>query len=370
MENYKKQITESAILDELKRGRVSLPPLSFRLRESGPAVGGKYRLDALIEGRWGDSSAIFATEIKALSTPKAFSEGIAILKAADLPKNRPPLLITPFLSEKQLQELERESINGVDLCGNGVFNIAGKLTVLRTGQNNRFSSYAPIKNIYRKNSSMIGRMFLVCPRFSSVKQVVEEIRKRDLYASAMKQPPIALGTVSKVLSGMEQDLIIERGRNAIGLLQPDTLLEKLSRNYTGPSGTVSVSLKVSLEGKALFDRLAALSAEIKAPIVASGLSSVSRYAVMQREEKFSVYCPLGDELLSYLAPTTSSRFPNLEVIDTKDATAFFDARVDCGFYWASPVQTFLELMNGDKRDQETGEQVKAFLLEKIGKIRT
>jgi hypothetical protein len=369
MTNNKKQITVSTILDELKRGKVSLPPLSFRLLELQPAISGKYRIDALIEGRWGDSSAIFAAEIKALSTPKAFSEGIALLKAADLPKNRPPLLITPFLSENQLQELERESVNGVDLCGNGVFNIAGRLTVLRTGGKNRFPSYAPIKNIYRKNSSMVGRVFMVNPRFSSVKQTVGEICKRNVFASSMKQPPLAFGTVSKVLSGMEQDLIIERGENTICLLQPDTLLEKLSRNYAGPIGAVRVPVKIDLEGKALLDRLAALSAKIKAPIVASGLSSVSRYAVMQREEKFSIYCPLGDELLSLLAPTASSRFPNLEIIDTSDATAYFDAREEKGFLWASPVQTYLELMTGDKRDQETAEQVKSFLIDKNGMSR-
>jgi hypothetical protein len=369
MEKNKKQMTESAILDELKYGRVSLPPLSFRFVESEPAVGGRYRIDALIEGRWGDTSAIFAAEIKALSTPKAFSEGVALLKAAALPKNRPPLLITPFLPEKQLQELERERVNGVDLCGNGVFNIAGRLTVLRTGGKNRFPSYAPIKNIYRKNSSMVGRVFLACPKFSSVKQTVEEIRKRDIFASTMKQPPMAFGTVSKVLSGLEQDLIIERSENTIGLLQPDTLLEKLSRNYAGLIGSVRISFKISLEGKALIDRLAVLSAKINAPVVATGVSSVSRYAVMQREEKISVYCPLGNELSLLLAPTTSSRFPNLEIIDTKNATAYFDAREENGFFWASPVQTYIELMNGDKRDQETAEQVKAFLLEKTGKTR-
>lgn len=368
MENNKKQITESAILDDLKRGRVSLPPLSFRLAELEPKIGGKYRIDALIEGRWGDTSAIFAAEIKALSTPKAFSEGVALLKAANLPKNRPPLLITPFLSEKQLQELEREKVNGVDLCGNGVFNIAGRLTVLRTGGKNRFPSYAPIKNIYRKNSSMVARMFLTCPQFSSVKQTVEEIRKRDIFALTMKQPNLAFGTVSKVLSGMEQDLIIERGENSIGLLQPDALLEKLSRNYGGPIGSVKFSVKVDLNGTALLDRLAVLSVKIKAPIVATGLSSVSRYAVMQREDKLSVYCPRGEDLLSILAPTPSSRFPNLEIIDTSDSTAYFDSREEEGFLWASPVQTYLELMNGDKRDQETAEQVKKFMMDKIGKV--
>jgi hypothetical protein len=370
MNNNKKRITESTILDEIRRGRISLPPLSFRLIERESDIGGKYRIDALIEGSWNDSSAIFAAEIKSLSTPKAFSEGLAVLKAVNLPKNRLPLLITPFLSEKQLQELELEDINGMDLCGNGVFNIAGKLRVYRnTGKKNPFPSYAPIKNIYRKNSSMVGRTFLVNPDFVSVTLVVQKIRDLDIFSPAMSQPAQAFGTVSKVLSGMEQDLIIERTKSKISLLQSDTLLEKLSQNYSGPAGPIKVPVKVNLDGNALLKRLSELSGKIMVPIVATGLSSVSRYAIMQREEKLSVYCPRGEELLSLLAPTASSRFPNLEIIDTMDATAYFDAREEQGFMWASPVQTYLELMRGDKRDQEVAGQIKSFLLDQIGKAR-
>ncbi|MFM7319404.1 MAG: hypothetical protein ACKO5E_20860, partial [bacterium] len=40
----------------------------------------------------------------------------------------------------------------------------------------------------------------------------------------------------------------------------------------------------------------------------------------------------------------------------------FDARQDEGFLWASPVQTWLELMRGDKRDRETANQVKGRIL--------
>ena len=168
---------------------------------------------------------------------------------------------------------------------------------------------------------------------------------------------------------MEQDLIIERTKSKISLLQPDTLLEKLSQNYSGPTGSIKIPIKVNLDGNALLKTLSELSEKIKVPIVATGMSSVSRYAVMQREEKLSVYCPRGEELLSLLAPTTSSRFPNLEIIDTMDTTAYFDARKEQGFMWASPVQTHLELMNGNKRDQEVAGQVKSFLLDQIGKAR-
>lgn len=371
MNNIKKPLTESAIFDAFKCGRVSLPPLSFALVETKPLIAGKYRLDALILASWAESSVTFAAEIKAISTPKAFMAGIALLKAAALPKSRPPLLIMPFLSETQLQELEREGINGVDLCGNGFITTLKNFKVFRTGQPNRFPSNASIKNIYRRNSSIVGRVFFSSPRFSSVKQVVEEIARRDIFSPPMGVPSLTFSTVSKVLSSMEQDLIIERNAQGIDLLQPDTLLENLSRNYVGPT-SVAISLKVSTPGKKLTDSLAVAAAQIKAPIIATGFSSVDRYAVMQREEKLAVFCPRTDALIEQFAPvsSTADRFPNLEIFDTQDSTVYFDAVQENRFFWASPVQTYLELMAGDKRDQETAVQVRNLLLKAIKEKRS
>lgn len=360
MVNYKKQITQTAITGLLKNEGISLPPLSFRLIESKPTINGVRHLDALISGCWDGPKLLFAAKIKPLSTPRAFMEGVALLETKPLPESYQPLLIMPFLGEKQLRELEQEKISGVDLCGNGVIVISGKLTIFRTGQPNRFPSWAPIKNIYRRNSSMVGRMFLARPQFTSVKQLVEAVRTGDILASATGQSPLTFSTVSKVLAGMEQEVIIERGEGLIGLLQADTLLEKLSLNYTGPVGADTIAVKAGLDEKNLLDRLSALSAELKTPVVATGFSSVFRYAVMQREEKLSVYCPRARELLSLL-PSTPSRFPNLEITDTSDATLYFDARRENDFYWASPVQTYLELMSGDKRDRETAGQIREYL---------
>jgi hypothetical protein len=39
-----------------------------------------------------------------------------------------------------------------------------------------------------------------------------------------------------------------------------------------------------------------------------------------------------------------------------------DDRQGEDLWWASPVQVYLELMAGDKRDQETAEQVKSYIL--------
>ena len=95
------------------------------------------------------------------------------------------------------------------------------------------------------------------------------------------------------------------------------------------------------------------------------MSSVGRYAVMQRGDLLSVYCPRLDILLERLPGSQSDRFPNLELIETEDETAFFDGRQEMNFWWASPVQVYLELMAGDKREQETAEQVKSYIINNL-----
>jgi hypothetical protein len=72
------------------------------------------------------------------------------------------MVFMPFLTVQQLQDLEREGYSGIDLCGNGVVVAPGTFVVHRSGGKNRFPSSALIKNIYRKNSSMVGRAFFLC----------------------------------------------------------------------------------------------------------------------------------------------------------------------------------------------------------------
>ena len=86
---------------------------------------------------------------------------------------------------------------------------------------------------------------------------------------------------------------------------------------------------------------------------------------MQRGDLLSVYCPRLEMLLGRLSGSQSDRFPNLELIETADETVYFDGRQEGNFCWSSPVQVYLELMAGDKRDQETAEQVKSYIIKNL-----
>ena len=352
------------MIEQLRMGRVSLPPLSFRLLKGRPQAEGNLRFDALVEASWDESIAKFAVECKSLSTPKAFQDGLNLLKTSSLPKGCWPLLFVPFLSERQLQELERKKISGIDLCGNGVVIIPEMFAVFRSGEKNRFTSSAPIKNIYRKNSSMVGRAFLLRSGYDTVKDVCAEINQRNLLVKRWDKKAMSLSTVSKALKTLQEDLIIAR-EDTIRLLQPDKLLQKLSENYAPPNIKERIRLKIPEGIGTIEELLRKESQALGLPLTAAGMSSVGRYAVMQRGDLLSVYCPRLDILIERLSGSQSDRFPNLELIETEDETVYFDGWEEKNFWWASPVQVYLELMAGDKRDQETAEQVKSYIMNNL-----
>jgi len=349
---------ERDILDRLNGGQLEFPPLTFQPVSVEPK---DRNIDMIIEAAWKDQRAVFAIECKASSTPRTLRDAAAQAKAYAQRENLEPMVVVPFLSRERLDELEREGVSGIDICGNGVVVASGKFAVYRTGAPNRFRSSAAIKNIYQKNSSIVGRVFLARPRYETVTEIQSEIERRSLPV----WPSISLATVSKALKGLADDLIVSRGDAGISLVQPDKLLEKLATNFTWDKGRTSIRAKVAAEGDQLSEVLVKTAEVLNLPLVATGTASVSQYAVMQRSAVLSVYCTEPETLLKRIGGTTIDRFPNVEIIKTDGPLSYFDARVKGGFRWASPVQVYLELMAGDKRDRETAEQVGTFILNNV-----
>ena len=83
---------------------------------------------------------------------------------------------------------------------------------------------------------------------------------------------------------------------------------------------------------------------------------------MVREPLQSFYCSSLESLLKRLGSDLeeTSRFPDVEFLETDEDFVYFDARDNLA---ASPVQVYLELMRGDKREQETAEQVRKAILQ-------
>ncbi|TFG58893.1 MAG: hypothetical protein E4H32_10955 [Nitrospirales bacterium] len=112
MAKIRKIPNQEEMIGLLRSGKVALPPLFFRVLKDGPEMT-NIGFDALVEASWRGSKARFVVECKSLSTPKAFRNGLNLLKTETLPKGCWPLLFLPFLGEQQLQELEQEQITSM-----------------------------------------------------------------------------------------------------------------------------------------------------------------------------------------------------------------------------------------------------------------
>src|SRR3954471_7252722 len=222
-----RRITERTILEEALAGKLVLPPLSFT------AIGADSRRgkeDLVLEAKWDGGKARFVAEIKSVSTPKEFEAATWKAEAHARSARALPMILLPYLRESQLRELEERKVSGIDLCGNGVVVVPGRLTVFRTGHPNQFRSSAPIKNVYRRNTSMVGRAFLSTPAYSSLKAVCDAVNAKNLLVRKGERTPMRVATAWKALKGLQDDLIVERS-DGFRLLQADKLLENLAENY-------------------------------------------------------------------------------------------------------------------------------------------
>jgi hypothetical protein len=353
---YKKDITEQQMLAQLLPGEWGLPPLELlEVNTMDP-------FDALITLGWQGQRYRFGVEMKKLWTPKAVTEvAEQVLKNAQRQKLY-PLIIVPFLGEQRLRELEARGISGIDLCGNGVVIIPGQLLVFRSGYPNRYRWEGKIKNVYRGASAAVARVFLLQPEYKSVREALDKIRSLG--------GAVTLPTVSKVCNNLEQDLVIERARGEtplsrrLRLLQPEKLLDLLRANYVPPKITGVFTGKFTGPNEALIDALLEWEKQQGGKVALTGECSVDAYAVMARERLQVFYCSEVGRLKKNLGENLveTERFATVQFLETQENLVYFDRRPKLV---ASPLQTYLELAVGEKREKETAEQVRRYILNQL-----
>lgn len=341
-------VTEAEMIRMLRRGQ-RLGQLMVRAK-----VTETRGVDALVEIAWNDRTYEFAAEFKARSTPRAVEEAVQQARRWSERTGRPPLVVVPYLSEERLKRLESMKVSGIDLCDNGVVVIPGELYVFRSGRPNRYRDSIPTKYAYRGVTSLVPRVFLCRPSYERVSDIRTEVEARG--------GRITLATVSKALKRMDEDALITRGDNVIRLVQPDALLDKLSASYQAPRARLRQRLSMDRSLEELFG---SLSRSVSA--VLSGASSGSRYAVTGRDSPPTVYCRDVDEVLAAWGKWTrpAERFVDLDLCETDAVWVYFDARREGSIKYASPVQTYLELASGDKRDKQAAEQVRERILKEL-----
>lgn len=320
--------------------------------------------DLLVCVAWAGERFEFAVEAKTRSTPRVLEEALRQARRWASESGRLPMVIVPFLSEERIERLAEEGVSGIDLCGNGLVLVPGRIMLRRSGQPNRYPESRPARFAYRGATSQVPRAFLRRAEYSSVGQIRDEIKAAG--------GGVALSTVSKALARMADDVIIDRTDSRIVLIQPDKLLDALAESFTPPKPERTAQVKSPLSLDELFRRVDETGRSEAGPrIVLSGASSQDRYGAGIRSDAPVIYAEDLGDLRRRLGDAwrTVDRFAEFTVVETRDATPFFDARrSESGVTFASPVQTYLELSaSGEKRDLEMAQQVRSRILRDLAR---
>ncbi len=348
-----KKITESGIVERLAEGAILLPPLRILNRRTK----GLGRADARIEVGWPDrpETFSFAIEAKAQSTPQAVMGAMAQAKANAGPGDFPMVLV-PYLSPERLAELERAEVSGIDLSGNGLVVVPGRIFILRTGQPNRYPESRPLNNPYRGRSAMVARLLLAQPR----QEGLGGLRNAIVDSGA----DLSLSQVSKAVTAMQEDLILSKAGGVISLQEPLRLLDSLAREWKGPSPNARRALRIPPD----MNWARALSSVAQLKWAVTGESSAQRYTAFSQGGPRQIAVsslPLALEALDGI-PEDVVSFADIELIESSEEGLYFANKVDkAGQRWASRLQTWLELQAGDARQQEAAKDLRAQILKEV-----
>ncbi len=342
-------LTESEALKRVTTGRFEFPPLELVATEPEPGGIPGGRPDLLLEFRWEKQTERFLVEYRSVATPRRLEEALALARSYEGEDGR-PMVMAPYLDENWLERLANEGISGLDFSGNGVVVVPGRWFVYRTGRPNAFPSSKYIQDIYRGRSSFVPRVLIVRHGFDQVTEVREEIVRRG--------GEISLSTVSKVLSRLEEELLISR-EDGVELIQPAQLLDRLVDGYRGPEVRRRTAGRVP-DRKAALRR--ALEAAEREEVAVVGKAEGVYASFPGSEESVTLFTDDIDALLPAIGMEETRRFPNFELVETDEESVYFDARRRDRFLWTSPVETYLQLATGGKREQEVAEQLRDPLL--------
>jgi len=220
------RLKEKEILQQFISSPELYDPLKITRYEVQPPVTQDVCPDAVIEFSIPAGPSFKAmVKIQPVPTPKQIFLMFSLLRnfVGEM-KNAVPMVIAPYIGKRQAKTLAEQGVSWIDLCGNMMVQVSGKIYIERTGNKNKFPDTAPIKKIFQGTSSLISRALLLKPEgFGTQYELVDFINNRNANITA--------GTVSRVLKSLEEELLVRKTKSLITAMDTEKLLDKLTKGY-------------------------------------------------------------------------------------------------------------------------------------------
>jgi hypothetical protein len=304
------------------------------------------RPDAIVALRWGGQEQRFAVEYTASSTPREIQRAAEkASRYARADRSLAPMVVAPYLKREVLEELVATFVSGVDLSGNYAIVVPERWLVVRPGAANRYPTSSPIKNIYGGRSGLIPRALLVREPFHSATALAKDV-------------DASLATVSKVLAALDSELLIDRA-DVIRVVQPSLLLDRIVAKYEPPRIRRTVTGRLSLPATELLR----LTDNATRHGVRYAFGDLTNWVTLPTGNPLTrVYTDEIDPLIDGLMIDEASRFPTFEFLEVDEPGVFYDVRHPSTLNIISPMQAYLELATGGKRELQAARDLRDGLL--------
>lgn len=353
-------LTEEKAFEILQKNDNLYDPLIIeRLeREVDSVIGNQNRrLDARLILTFRGARYNLLIEQKSRTAPRVVEGAINTLrnyKGLREYNNQILTLLVPYLTESILGMLKENDLSGIDVNGN-YYIVSSKLVAIRLDKKNKYPEQKYIKDIFSRKSSLVGRLLLESSdQYNKIGEVLKKIKEMG--------GGITLSTVSKVLSEMEDQLIISKRGGKINLLQPEKLLDKLSSEYQLPNYIDIIRVKLPTKRS---DAKNVLTEYFGEDWIWTGESSADEYTSTPILDEYKVYLRSDNSNAATkdISKIIDERFFNctIQIIPKTDDFVFFNSKNN----YASKIQTYLELMNLDKREREIAADIKRDILNAI-----
>ena len=343
------------MLERLRPGEVLLAPCQIQA-----CLPGVKESDAHLEVMVPGLAQVFrfAVESKTRSTPESIRMATAQVRCIARKLDAWPMIYVPFLSGERIAELEAEGVSGVDLCGNGVVMVPGKICVVRTGNPNKYRDSRPLNNPFRGRSGLVARMLLKKRRWQTLSDLAAEIE-----AHGRK---ISLGQVSKAIHALNDEALVSKKSLNIELRDPLALLDRMAAEWKKCFVARSCMLRLPPG----LDWVKRISSSPRLQWAVTGESSVGRYLTFSQSGPRRIAVSNLDLAIELLGDGVQQErvlnFADVQLREIEEPGCYFDNEIDGqGMRWASKLQTWLELQAGDGRQSDAASELRSLIIKEF-----
>ena len=354
------RLKENEIIEQLQREIDRYAPLTIKSIEREVQLTQGFRADAIIEFCIVDGPCFKAlAEVKNVATPKTISltaNQLAVIQNRVNDKEMVPLLIVPYMGTEQAKTLQQEGISWIDLSGNMVIRVQSQVYIERTGRKNQFPDTSPIKKIFEGTSSLVSRALLLKKEpFRSLYEIVNFINERG--------GDITLSTVSKVLSSLEEGLLITKTGAGISVMNREKLLESILEGYISYAKRnenkiytygfdIGFDISFFKSTKVDFAACGFYAAKLK------GLAATDRITIFVK----SVNAAKKAFEWSIVRVKPDAEFGQLDLIETSNSCVWFNLQEKPVYSVVDDIELYLEMMVDTPRGPKIAEILKERIL--------